>query len=84
MELALSLGDNSKPLPKSRRKDLGFSMGLVSSSLNGISEERSASDHPPPIQLNLLPFSSPAPRAHQPSPQLRLPWLSGKILTHLP
>lgn len=79
MELALSLGDTSKPFSsKLSSKDLGFCMGLSGSSFNGKSEEKSASDHhPPPIQLDLLPFS-PVPRAHhhQPSSQLRLPWLN--------
>ncbi|ESR43136.1 hypothetical protein CICLE_v10013382mg, partial [Citrus x clementina] len=79
MELALSLGDTSKPFSsKLSSKDLGFCMGLNGSSFNGKSEEKSASDHhPSPIQLDLLPFS-PVPRAHhhQPSSQLRLPWLN--------
>ncbi|XP_044478113.1 homeobox-leucine zipper protein HOX11-like isoform X2 [Mangifera indica] len=79
MELALSLGDASKPFPsfldKSgatiSRKDLGFCMGLK---IKGDDEDE---DHDPdlPVQLDLLPFS-PVPRNHPPPPsKLRLPWL---------
>ncbi|KAF5750653.1 Homeobox-leucine zipper protein [Tripterygium wilfordii] len=71
MELALSLGDASKPLtfidknPKmSTTKDLGFCMGLGTGS--------PATEVP--VQLDLLPFS-PVPRPNPPS-QLRFPWIA--------
>ncbi|KAK9289619.1 hypothetical protein L1049_007777 [Liquidambar formosana] len=86
MELALSLGDASKPFsfldktPKIVNKDLGFCMGLR---LDGISkgkgdedERRASSD--PPVQLDLLPFS-PVPRQPHPSSQIRLPWLTSNF-----
>ncbi|XVF55994.1 hypothetical protein PTKIN_Ptkin06aG0080500 [Pterospermum kingtungense] len=94
MELALSLGDSSKPFSfldktsKLSSKDLGFCMGLGNGfgsqekgdAFEGESrgeatrdgdDKRVSSD--PPLQLDLLPFSS-VPRT-QPS-QLRFPWLT--------
>ncbi|KAJ1396050.1 homeobox-leucine zipper protein HOX11 [Sesbania bispinosa] len=77
MELALSLGDASKPfslLDKNNptklppNKDpLGFCIARNSSE-----ERRGSSD--PPIQLDLLP-STPVLRS-QPSSHLRIPWLN--------
>ncbi|XP_057983274.1 homeobox-leucine zipper protein HOX11 [Malania oleifera] len=89
MELALSLGDASKPfsfLEKPQNmadKDLGFCMGLGP----GANERRRQNENfegerdederrvssDPPVQLDLLPFS-PVPRNPPPS-QLSFPWL---------
>lgn len=89
MELALSLGDASKPftfLDKTQKivnKDAGFCMGLGTGIiakvpekglLRGGEEDDRRVSSDPPVQLDLLPFS-PVPRQH-PSSQLRFPWLS--------
>ena len=84
MELALSLGDASKPftfLDKTQKmvvnKDAGFCMGLGTGLIIGKVPEKGEDDRrvssDPPVQLDLLPFS-PVPR-HHPSSQLRFPWL---------
>lgn len=91
MELALSLGDAPKPFsfldktPKMSNKDLGFCMGLGSSS-GGRSDEKTDSrdgerrvSSDPPLQLDLLPFS-PVPRS-QPPTQLRFPWLTDNLVS---
>ncbi|GAV63971.1 Homeobox domain-containing protein/HALZ domain-containing protein/HD-ZIP_N domain-containing protein [Cephalotus follicularis] len=92
MELALSLGDPSKPLSflekasKKGSKDLGFCMGL-GSVFNGKSHDKGESKHQdetrvssdPPLQLDLLPFS-PVPRGY-PSSHVRFPWLIDTLVT---
>ncbi|XP_039015740.1 homeobox-leucine zipper protein HAT14-like [Hibiscus syriacus] len=74
MELALSLGDSSKPFPfleKTPTTDLGF---CKYANRDG-DHKRVSSD--PPLHLHLLPFS-PLPRT-PPSSQLRLPWLNDNL-----
>ncbi|GMI64705.1 homeobox from Arabidopsis thaliana [Hibiscus trionum] len=77
MELALSLGDSSKPFPflektpKLSRNGLGF---CKEDDRDG-DDKRVSSD--PPLQLHLLPFS-PLPRT-PPSSQLRLSWLNDNL-----
>ncbi|KAL6337036.1 hypothetical protein AAG906_036350 [Vitis piasezkii] len=90
MELALSLGDASKPftfLDKTQKmvnKDAGFCMGLGTGIIGkgqghgGEEDERKVSSDPP-VQLDLLPFS-PVPR-HHPSSQLRFPWLADNLMS---
>ncbi|WCJ34034.1 Homeobox-leucine zipper protein family [Euphorbia peplus] len=88
MELALSLGDSSKPFkfldhsnkdhPKiiSSNKDLGFSIELGARENQRSSEEKSSrisSDGAHPLQLDLLPFS-PVPRR-----QIPFPWLTDNL-----
>ncbi|KAF5737352.1 Homeobox-leucine zipper protein [Tripterygium wilfordii] len=81
MELALSLGDPSKPFKfidknptMSTSRDLGFCIGLrTGSPAQEVTQERRVSSDPP-LQLDLLPFS-PVPRPTPPS-QLRFPWLA--------
>ncbi|KAK9986624.1 hypothetical protein SO802_031575 [Lithocarpus litseifolius] len=98
MELALSLGDAPKPFtfldktPKFSNKDLGFCMGLGTSSGSRSSDEKTRETREseeddgderrrvssdPPLQLDLLPFT-PVLRTHQPS-QLRFPWLTDNL-----
>ncbi|KAJ8900000.1 hypothetical protein K2173_024111 [Erythroxylum novogranatense] len=95
MELALSLGDTSKPFkfldkaPKLSSKDLGFCMGLGSgfgsrSSQEKLDDARDERDQrrvsqDPPVQLDLLPFS-PVPRRQPPS-QIRIPWLTDNLVS---
>uniref|UniRef100_A0A2P2INN0 Homeobox domain-containing protein n=1 Tax=Rhizophora mucronata TaxID=61149 RepID=A0A2P2INN0_RHIMU len=92
MELALSLGDASKPFkfldknPKLTSKDLGFCMGLgvgfgasARSSQQEKGDERRVSSSDPPVQLDLLPFS-PVPR-RLPSSQIRFPWLPDNLVS---
>ncbi|KAE8697792.1 Homeobox-leucine zipper protein HAT14 [Hibiscus syriacus] len=77
MELALSLGDSSKPFPflektpKLSTSDLGY---CKEAHRDGDDDKRVSSD--PPLQLHLLP-SSPLPRT--PPSQLRLPWLNDNL-----
>ncbi|XP_012087786.1 homeobox-leucine zipper protein HAT14 isoform X2 [Jatropha curcas] len=84
MELALSLGDTSKPFKfldinptNISTKDLGFCMAL-GTGFNGKSHHSGEGDKvlpsDPPLQLDLLPFS-PVPRQN-PSSQIRFPWLT--------
>lgn len=87
MELALSLGDQSRS-PK-KMKELGFCMGLGSSNQiqdhhhkkfeekNDDDKKSSSSSDLPPLQLDLVPFSPP-PHQSLPPPlsQRPFPWLS--------
>lgn len=84
MELALSLGDASKPFPASfldkapsskGAKDLEFRVGLgITGDGRGRDVIPGGSDSDVPLQLDLLPFS-PVPRSKTPQ-QIRLPWLA--------
>ncbi|KAK8649327.1 hypothetical protein V6N13_130057 [Hibiscus sabdariffa] len=79
MELALSLGDSSKPFPFLEKTP---KLCLSSNDLGFCKEADRDGDHKrvssdPPLQLHLLPFS-PLPRT-PPSPQLRLPWLNDNL-----
>lgn len=98
MELALSLGDASKPftfLDKTQKlvnKDAaGFCMGLGTGILGNIQDKAQVHSgdqdekrvsSDPPVQLDLLPFS-PVPR-HHPSSQLRFPWLADNRESAIP
>ncbi|PWA38302.1 Homeobox, conserved site-containing protein [Artemisia annua] len=96
MELALSLGDTPKPIlpagqSKSQQlkmKEVGFCMGLESSSQNQDHQQKncsekanddktnySSSSDPPKLQLDLLPFS-PSHQAPPPPTHRPFPWLS--------
>lgn len=87
MELALSLGDATKPfsfLDKNQKmvnRDLGFcmSLGREQQTHKGEDDERRRVTVDKPVQLDLLPFS-PVPRT-QPSSQLRLPWLTENLIS---
>ncbi|TKY53246.1 Homeobox-leucine zipper protein HAT14 [Spatholobus suberectus] len=85
MELALSLGDTSRPftfldkpanLPSKDPPGFciapGFTVGKGSEDKRSDDERRGSSD--PPVQLDLLPFT-PVLRPQPPS-QLRIPWLT--------
>ncbi|KAI3678170.1 hypothetical protein L6452_37452 [Arctium lappa] len=99
MELGLSLGDTQKPVSfadqsisqQQKTKDLGFYMGLESSSQiqdrqhKNLRENNdddktncsSSSSDRPPIQLDLLPFSPALHQSQPPPPSHRpFPWLS--------
>ncbi|KAK7278809.1 hypothetical protein RJT34_23847 [Clitoria ternatea] len=82
MELALSLGDTSKPftfldkptnLPTKDPPMFCISAGKPSEDKRSDDETRGSSD--PPVQLDLLPFT-PVLRSHPPSSHLRIPWLA--------
>ncbi|KAJ8754510.1 hypothetical protein K2173_005671 [Erythroxylum novogranatense] len=95
MELALSLGDTSKPFkfldktPKLSSMDLGFCMGSGSGFGSGSSQEKVDSlgsirnetkfSADSPVQLDLLPFS-PVPRRQPPS-QIHFPWLTDNLVS---
>nr|GEV28363.1 homeobox-leucine zipper protein HAT14-like [Tanacetum cinerariifolium] len=96
MELALSLGDTPKPILLSgqsksqqlKMKEVGFCMGLESSSQNQDHQQKnysekadddktnySSSSDPPKLQLDLLPFS-PSHQVPPPPTHRPFPWLS--------
>jgi len=81
MELALSLGDTSKPftfldkpanLPSKDPPGFCIATGKGFDEKRSDAEKRGSSD--PPVQLDLLPFT-PVLRSQPPS-QLRIPWLA--------
>ncbi|KAL5739729.1 hypothetical protein ACOSP7_028620 [Xanthoceras sorbifolium] len=95
MELALSLGDASKPFstfldksPKITSKNLGFCMGLETG-FHGRSQERggsSSSAREDGTRVSSDPPIqldllpfSPVPRTHHSSSQLRFPWLTDHL-----
>ncbi|RDX61557.1 Homeobox-leucine zipper protein HAT14, partial [Mucuna pruriens] len=72
MELALSLGDTSKPFTLPTKDTPGFCGRGSDDKRSDAAERKGSSD--PPVQLDLLPFT-PVLRSQPPS-NLRIPWLT--------